>query len=103
MLALALFLRYLTGYLTGQLGLIILVLIRATLLFCFGLSLNIAKHKRYETWVRKVFISFIMIFFVVWEMGYIMIPQLKNFFTMLGFNGLIVYLLYIYCGWSFFD
>ena len=44
-----------------------------------------------------------MIFFLVWELGYIMIPELKNAFDLVGISGAVVYLVYIYCGWSFFD
>ena len=52
---------------------------------------------------KKVIVSFVMIFFLVWDLGYIMIPELKAVFDNLGIIGYIVYLIYIYCGWSFFD
>ena len=103
LLGLSLGVRWLDPLLNGTLGEAIIIILRAVLLFCFGLSLNIAKRKRYETWVRKVLISFVFIFFLVWDLGYIMIPELKTVFNYLGLNGYIVYLIYIYCGWSFFD
>lgn len=103
LLGLSLGVRWLDPLLNGTLGEAIIIILRAVLLFCFGLSLNIAKRKRYETWVRKVLISFVFIFFLVWDLGYIMIPELKTIFNYLGLYGYIVYLIYIYCGWSFFD
>lgn len=103
LLALSLGLRWLDPLLNGSLGEAIIIILRAILLFCFGLSLNIGKRKKYETWVRKVIISFVFIFFLVWDLGFIMIPELKTIFNYLGLYGYIVYLIYIYCGWSFFD
>ena len=102
-LILAVGLRWLDPLLNGELGNALIIVLRAVLLFGFGLSLNISKKRRYETWLRKVIISFVFIFFLVWDLGYIMIPELKRFFDYLGLTGYIVYLIYIYCGWSFFD
>ena len=103
MLILSVGLRWLAVVLTGQLGFIIITVLRALLLFWFGLTMNFSHRRKYETWLRKVFISFIFIFFLVWDLGYIMIPELKSFFDNIGLYGYIVYLIYIYCGWAFFD
>ena len=102
-LCLALGLRWLEPLLDGRLGEMIIIILRACLLFGFGLSLNCGKRKRYETWVRKVIISFIFIFFLVWDLGLVMIPELRAVFSSIGISGYIIYLIYIYCGWSFFD
>ena len=102
-LCLSLGIRWLAPFLTGSVGTAIIVILRACILFGFGLSLNYAKRKRYETWVRKVVISFVFIFFLVWDLGFIMLPELWTIFDSLGVSGYIVYLIYIYCGWSFFD
>ncbi|MBR3151829.1 MAG: hypothetical protein IKF46_07615 [Erysipelotrichaceae bacterium] len=99
----ALGLRWLSALLKGQIAFLVLTVLRCILLFWFGLTLNTGKRKRHETWLRKVIISFVMIFFLVWELGYIMIPELKNAFDLIGISGAVVYLVYIYCGWSFFD
>jgi len=98
-LCLSLLLRWLDAWLADWM----VIVLRCCGLFCFGMSLNFGKHKKYETWLRKVIISFVLIFFLVWELGYVMIPQLKSFFDVLGLYGYIVYLIYIYCGWAFFD
>ncbi len=103
MLLLSIGVRWLDPLLNGTLGESIIIILRACLLFAFGLSLNIGKRRKYETWVRKELISFVMLFFLVWDLGYIMIPELKTIFNYLGLYGYIVYLIYIYCGWSFFD
>ncbi len=96
-------LRWLDLILTGQIGFIIITVLRALLLFWFGLTLNVTHRRRNETWLRKVIISFVFIFFLVWDLGYIMIPELKNLFDSIGLYGYIVYLIYTYCGWDFFD
>ena len=103
LLALSLGLRWLSLVLTGSLGQALLIILRAVLLFSFGISLNIAKRRRYESWLKKVIVSFVFIFFLVWDLGYVMIPELKTIFDWLGLNGYIVYLIYIYCGYVFFD
>ena len=102
-LALAMGIYWSKPLLKGEIGNALIILIRSGLLFGFGLSLNVGKKRRYETWLRKVIISFVFIFFLIWDLGYIMIPELKAVFNSLGINGYIVYLIYIYCGWSFFD
>lgn len=96
-------LRWLDLIITGQIGFIIITVLRALLLFWFGLTLNVTHRRRNETWLRKVIISFVFIFFLVWDLGYIMIPELKSFFDSIGLYGYIVYLIYTYCGWAFFD
>lgn len=103
LLILSLGLRWLEVLLTGQIGFIIITILRASLLFWFGLTLNVSHRRRNEKWFRKVLISFVFIFFLVWDLGYIMIPELKAFFNNIGLYGYIVYLIYIYCGWAFFD
>lgn len=103
MLLMSIGLRWLSVVLTGELGNAIIILLRSLLLFWYGLTLNNSHKRRNETWLRKVIISFVFIFFLVWDLGYIMIPELKNFFDNIGLYGYIVYLIYIYCGWAFFD
>lgn len=103
LLLLSLGIRWLDPLLNGGFGNFVITVLRAGLLFSFGLCMNVGKRRKNETWVRKVLISFIFIFFLVWELGYVMIPELKNIFDFLGLYGYIVYLVYIYCGWSFFD
>ena len=79
------------------------IILNASLLFAFGMHLNIYKRSKNQAWFKKLVISFFLIFFLVWQLDYIMIPELKGIFNMLGINGSIISLVYIYCGWAFFD
>lgn len=81
----------------------LIIITRCFLLFYFGISLSFKNGKKNQAWLSKIIISFVVIFFLVWELDYIMIPQLKNFFDFVGFNGYIIYLIYIYCGYCFFQ
>lgn len=103
MIVLGIGINILQSFLHGEIGNIIIKITICALLFSFGLVLNNRKRSRNESWFKKIVISFFLIFFLVWDLGYIMIPQLKSFFNLLGINGLIIYLVYICCGWSFFD
>lgn len=79
------------------------IILYACLLFSFGVSLNLYKRSKNQSWFKKLVISFFLIFFLVWQLGYVMIPELKSFFNLLGFTDNVISLIYIYCGWSFFD
>ena len=75
----------------------------AVSLFAFGLSLHIHKKRRDESWFKKLVISFFLMFFLLWDLGYIVFPQLKSIFNFLGIQGFVIYMVYVYCGWAFFD
>ncbi len=90
-------------FLTGSLKNTIVIITIAICLFAFGISVNISKRKRNETWLKKIFISFFLIFFIFWDLGYVVIPQLKNVFEFIGIDGFVINMLYIYLGFIFFD
>lgn len=79
----------------------LITIIRACCFFAFGLSLF--NRKRSNGWVKKLFIAFLFIFFVLWECGYIVLPQIKSFFDFVGITGIVIYMFYIFCGYTFFD
>ena len=56
----------------------------AVSLFAFGLSLHIHKKRRDESWFKKLVISFFLMFFLLWDLGYIVFPQLTSIFNFLG-------------------
>ena len=93
----------LSSLLTGGLGIAVLKILRCCLLFLFGLSLDLKKHRRNQSWLKKLIIAFFLIFFLIWDLGYVMLPELKQVFNFLGIYGYIIYLIYIYCGYAFFD
>lgn len=94
--------KILTTILTGTYGNIALYLFQVAVMFSLGVSLNY-RSKKTQTWVKKLVIAFFMFFFIIWNLNYTMIPQLKQITDYLGIYGFVVHLIYVYCGWSFFD
>ena len=90
-------------FLSGSFKDTAIIIAVAISLFAFGISLNTKKRKRNETWIKKIFISFILIFFIFWDLGYFVIPQLRNAFEFIGISGFVINMLYIYLGFVFFD
>ena len=90
-------------FLGGSFKQTIIMMTRALVLFAFGISLSTAKRKRNESWLKKVLISFLLLFFIFWDLGYIVFPQLKFFFDFIGIEGFVITCFYIYLGASFFD
>ena len=88
---------------SGNLESTLVILTRSLTMFGFGISLYHFKKRRNESWLKKIFISFFLLFFIFWEMGYVVLPQLKSFFNMLGIEGFVLYCFYVYLGYSFFD
>ncbi len=80
-----------------------LVLLRAAVYFFFGVTMSWIKHGRQYTWLRKVIITIIVFFIIAWQLDYVVFPQLASVFTFLGLTDFGFSLVYIYCGWAFFD
>lgn len=89
--------------LSGDVEFYFITVTRCVLTFTFGLSLFQGRKKRNQSWLKKLMISFLLIFFLIWELGFVMIPELKSVFNFLGINGFIIYLVYAYCGYAFYD
>ncbi|MCI5773370.1 MAG: hypothetical protein MR210_02305 [Erysipelotrichaceae bacterium] len=79
----------------------VVIIVMACCYFAFGLSLF--QRKRSNAWVQKLIVAFLFLFFVLWDCGYVVIPQLKSFFDFIGISGFVVKMFYIYCGYIFFD
>ncbi len=90
-------------YITGFIGNTIVIITKALVLFAFGISLTPIRRRRDESWLKKVFISFFLVFFIFWDLGYVVLPQLKSVFDFLGVYGFVLTCFYIYLGYSFFD
>lgn len=88
--------RYLNPYVPTE---VITILIATT---CFALGVSMHQRKRSKGWVQKFVIAFFFLFFVFWDLGYIVLPELKNAFNFIGINGFVIKLFYVFCGWSFF-
>ena len=95
--------RLFNTYLPGSIRHVMVTIAVAVGLFAFGLSLHVHKKRRDESWFKKLVISFFLMFFLLWDLGYIVFPQLRSLFHFLGIEGFVIYMVYIYCGWAFFD
>lgn len=91
------------SFLSGSIANTLVIITRALVMFGFGISLNTAKRRRNESWLKKIFVSFFLIFFIFWDLGYVVLPQLKVFFNFLGIEGFVLNCFYVYLGASFFD
>ncbi len=90
-------------YLYGELFRVLFIIIRASILFALGVNFNYHHRSKNQSWFKKVVISFLVVFFVLSQIGVIFVSGLNEFFNIIGFNGYIIYFLYIYFGWGFFD
>jgi len=82
---------------------LICTLIRVCTVFGFGVSLAQFRKRSQNGWVKKLIIAFFVFFLVCWELGYLTFPQLRSVIDFLGLTSFGFNLLYVYCGWSFFD
>ena len=71
--------------------------------FAFGISLNRNRRRRNESWLKKIVISFLLVYFLLMDLGIGLIPAISDFFTMIGISGSMLRLFIVYLGYSFFD
>ena len=69
MIVSSLLVRLIRTYIQGAFKTELVAIVIALCLFCFGLSLNIKKRSRYESWLKKVLLSFILLFFCMLGFG----------------------------------
>jgi uncharacterized membrane protein YGL010W len=100
-MTLALLVRFLETVFYGHMSFVVTI-IRAMLLFYFGIVLS-KSRRRSQTWVKKVVVIFIFALLIVVEMGVFEMPDVYRLMETLGIYGNIIYLIYIYCGYLFFD
>ena len=93
--------RLLNSILTGSLAYPLITIVKACYFFALGLSMF--QRKRSNAWVKKLIIAFLFLFFVFWDCGYIVLPQLKQAFDFIGISGFVIYMFYVFCGYTFFD
>lgn len=85
---------------------LVLTLIKAFTCFSFGMALKTHKRKRSGEWVGKLIISFVMFFYICLSLGYLDgFGDLIRVLNMLGLTHqtMAVPLIYILCGYLFFD
>lgn len=88
-------------FLTGSARSLIVTFTIAMGFFALGICLQPRRKNR--TWVQKLVVSFVFLFFVLWELGYLSIPFLSNVLDTLGYQHFVIYMIYVFCGWLFFD
>lgn len=88
--------RFLSPYVSNE----IVIILISVVCFAFGVSLHYGKKS--NGWVQKFIVAFFFLFFLFWDLGAIVLPQLRQFFTIVGINGFVIHLFYVFCGWSFF-
>ncbi|MDD6466942.1 MAG: hypothetical protein PUF50_02035 [Erysipelotrichaceae bacterium] len=81
----------------------ICTLLRVIVVFSFGMSLCQRRRRNQNAWVKKLLIAFFVFFMMCWELGYFIFPELKYLLNFLGLTTFGFNLIYVYCGWAFFD
>ena len=94
--------RFEISFLTGEAQDVIVNLTIA--LSLFGLGISFQTHHKTRTWVKKLIISFLFLFLVIWDLGYIDVVGLNSIFDVLGLEyQFVLYMFYIFFGYLFFD
>ncbi len=88
---------------SGSIENTLVIVTQALVMFGFGITLNAFRKRKNEGWILKIIISFLLLFFIFWDLGIIVFPELKSFFETIGFTGFVVHCFYVYLGYSFFD
>lgn len=88
--------RFLNPYVPNE---VIIILVAVT---CFAVGVSLHYGKKSNGWIQKFVIAFFFLFFIFWDLGYIVLPELKNIFDLVGIQGFVIHLFYVFCGWSFF-
>ena len=81
----------------------ICTIIKVAVIFGFGVSLGPQQFKSQKGWGKKVLISVLIFFLICWELGYFAFPSLRYLMNFLGLTTFGFSLIYVYCGWIFFD
>ncbi len=80
----------------------LVIIIISLLFFVLGLCLNQTK-KRNHTWIKKVLISFILLFFIITQIGYYIFPEIHSILNFFAIDGFVYYMIYVLCGYEFFS
>lgn len=90
-------------FLSGQIENTLVSVTMALCAFAFGISMNRGKRRRNESWLKKIVISFLLVYFMLMDIGVVMISAISDFFVMIGITGFVMRLFYVYLGYCFFD
>ncbi|MBR2684653.1 MAG: hypothetical protein IKE59_01210 [Erysipelotrichaceae bacterium] len=73
----------------------------ALTLFGFGIALQPRRNNK--TWVKKLLVSFVLLFFLLLDLGYLKVGIVSDLLYYGALDGVIYYMIYVFCGWLFFD
>ena len=79
---------------------VILTFFKACICFAFGLS--IYQLKKSKEWVKKLIVSLVFVYLMLYDMGYNIIPQITYTLKSFYISGFILNLIYVFLGWTFF-
>ena len=89
-------------YISGNVHDWLLIFIRITALFTFGMSLNKASRRRYTVW-KVVFSVVITLFLLLLELGLFSLPILTDIIFFFAVPSSFINMMYILCGYMFVD
>ena len=69
----------------------------------FGLGVLLQPKRKNKTWVKKLVVSFLFFFLILFDFGALKVPFVEKLFSFVGIYQFSLYLLYVYLGWLFFD
>lgn len=98
----ALLYQLVATYISGSVGNTLLILIRVSALFAFGMALNKATRRHMSVW-KIVFSVVLTIFLLLYELEAFYLPGLSSFLAYFGVGGFFICMLYILCGYIFVD
>lgn len=102
--SIALITKLFTSFQDDAVGHFFYLMIQTSLLFSLGLSLNTHKKSRHQAWFKKVVVSLVVLFFLLYQLDLIIVmKEMHLFFNFIGLNTFVIELIYIYCGWIFFS
>lgn len=98
----ALLCKLIHTYVGGNLHDYLIIFIRITALFTFGMSLNKASRRSYTVW-KVVFSVVVTLFLLLMELDLFYLPVLSDMIFFFGVSSFFINMMYILCGYMFVD
>ena len=80
----------------------LLAVLTAVMAFIFGATLNSSHSSRGDTWIKKMIVMFLFIFFLLIYMGVVRINLITQALNFIGFNSTMYFFLFVWFGFLFF-
>ncbi len=69
----------------------------------FALGVSLQSRRKNKTWVKKLIVSFVFLFLMLYDIGVLKITIIEQVFSIAAIQQFSLYALYVYLGWMFFD